>query len=79
MTSMNNIRITLHQTIFFHVLASKKISNASLHPMTPSDTCDFTDLRQPPKTEPFSKIYLAGLPYFMMQTAHSLSISDLPE
>ena len=22
--------------------------------MTPSDTCDFTDLRQPPKTKPLS-------------------------
>ena len=33
--------------------ASYKTSNASLNPKAPSDTRDFTDLRQPPKTEPF--------------------------
>ena len=61
MTPVTNNRITLHQAIFFRVLAYIKTSNASLHhPMTPvpSDTCDSTDLRQPPKAQSFSQIHL---------------------
>ena len=80
MTPVTNNCITLHQAIFFRVLAYIKTSNASLHHPTtqvPSDTCDSTDLRQPPKAKSFSQIHLVHQRSAVCPARPSLRLNSL--